>query len=69
MAAGPGKYNPQLKAALESAKGTSGVLIVFDGAQGAGFAVTCAIDNLLALPTALRFIADSIDKDMMGSPQ
>lgn len=69
MARGPGKYDAQASKARLTAKAELVALLVLGGDKGDGFAVQTLEPELLAkLPTALRRMADDIERDVRAKP-
>lgn len=66
MAIGPGKYDAHATAAREATRAGGVVLIVIDGAHGAGFSVQATAAVTLRLPELLRTVADMIESDWRG---
>ena len=64
---GPGKYDPQLSAALRDAGALEGLLIVFDGQLGFGFAAQLKEPNLGRVPEILRIVATQIEDQHKGA--
>jgi hypothetical protein len=68
MALGPGKYDEELTAALESASRRGpvrgGILIVIGEPGGHGFSCQATGEVLVRLPLMLRYIADQIEADL-----
>lgn len=64
MPLGPGKYGRNAEALLKQFGGTLAVVILY-GTKGAGFDVAVTDpQELRALPTILRDLADSIERDL-----
>jgi hypothetical protein len=68
MALGPGKYDDICTRAREEAQALACVVMVLGGKHGSGFSVT-AIDGVQRrvindLPRLMRFMADSIERDL-----
>ncbi len=63
MAIGPGKYGDALKKVLKEIESKEGLLIVIGGPKGHGFSAVISQESTLVLPTLLRSIADSVEKD------
>lgn len=59
---GAGKYNQQLKEALEKAGAEQGVLIVIDGNEGPSFCAQLDFKNTRIMPDVLKKIADQIER-------
>jgi len=64
MSRGAGKYDQECTQAREAAGALGVVLIVHRGRLGDGFAVQAPPAFLRQLPAALRFMADSIERDL-----
>lgn len=65
---GPGKYDTYIKDILKELNAELALLIVLKGDLGTGASLASrgpALDNLLILPSALRKIADCIEKDYL----
>lgn len=63
MALGKGKYDDELTEALRRAGATRGVLIVFDGKGGPGFACQTTPLELMRLPEVLESLAAQMRQD------
>jgi len=63
MAAGKGKYDDALTVALSSVGAVTGILLVQNGMQGAGFSIQATQEELIALPDVLEQMAKEIRKD------
>jgi hypothetical protein len=70
MPLGPGKYDNELTAALDSARRhgivEGGILIVIGEPGKHGFACQATTEVLVRLPLMLRYLADQIEADMKG---
>lgn len=70
MALGPGKYDDELTAALESARRfgpvEGGLLLVFGQPGKRGFACQATAETLVRVPMLLRIMANQIEADMKG---
>jgi len=64
MSRGAGKYDKECTQAREAAGALGVALIVYQGRFGDGFAVQVPPAFLLQLPAALRFMANSIERDV-----
>ena len=65
---GPGSYDPECTALREQLSAEGVVLIVRNGVKGDGFEVQLNALDLVALPSALRQIADQVEAQLMGGP-
>lgn len=61
---GPGKYDPLCTFIREQTKAVGCALIVIDGDRGMGFSVQAPLEVQVALAGTLRFMADTIEKDI-----
>jgi hypothetical protein len=64
---GPGKYDDACTVAREATNASGVALIVIGGDRGDGFSVQANAAILITLPSLLRRMADSIDKQMTES--
>jgi hypothetical protein len=69
MAIGPGKYDALATIVRESTSAGGVILIVIDGAHGAGFSVQATPEVTAKLPALLRMVADSIERDLRGGAE
>jgi hypothetical protein len=67
MALGAGKYDDECTLAREKAEAEGIILIVFNGKKGNGFSCQAPLDVLLRLPSVLRDLADTIERDNQGA--
>lgn len=66
MALGAGKYDPECTVARESAAAMCAIVIIFGGDRGDGFSCQADLETLAKLPSLLRLMADSMEKDVRG---
>ena len=67
MTHGAGKYDLECTAVLEATDAQTTVVIVVDGDRGTGFSLSSVRpEDMVRLPTLLRFVADTIERDMRG---
>lgn len=64
---GPGKYDKALKIALRLCVAHQGILIVLDGAKGAGFSAHLEGGVVEQIPEMLRQVARSLDRQIHRS--
>lgn len=70
MPLGPGKYDDIATLVREMARAVDGgvVILVAGGNRGNGFSVQGTAPFMLTLPSMLRKVADSIEKDLERLP-
>lgn len=66
MALGAGRYDAECTVARESAAAMCAIVIIFGGDRGDGFSCQADLETLAKLPSLLRHMADSMEKDMRG---
>jgi hypothetical protein len=66
---GPGKYDAETTVVRERIGATAVVLIVVDGKAGSGFSVQAPAYVVERLPTALRVMADEIERTLKSGQQ
>ena len=64
MAIGPGKYGAECIDLLHKLNAEATILMVIHGERGDGFSVTSTIGPLHDLPRLLRYVADTVEKDL-----
>lgn len=67
MPIGPGKYDDLCTHAREASEAQGVILIVIQGKLGSGFSAQLMPGNLLEVATALRKIADQVERDANAS--
>ena len=64
---GPGKYDEETEVVMRSTRAACVALLVVAGERGHGFSVqSVSAEILKSLPSALRQLADEVEKDMGG---
>jgi hypothetical protein len=61
---GPGKYHDVLEHAAAEARASTALLIVLDGALGAGFECRVTANTVRLLPALLRDVANQIENSV-----
>lgn len=61
---GPGKYDDICTKVREEAQAEGALIVVFSGKYGHGFSAQLALEQTLAIPALLRFLADQIEKEL-----